>query len=60
MPLNYTIDAQSPILSYVGSGWAPISSTRDASYASYNNKTAVTTNHFGDTMTFSFFGTAIW
>lgn len=60
MMVNYTIDAPSPILQYVGSGWRPISPTNDDMYGFYNNQTAIATFEAGDSVTLEFYGTAIW
>ncbi|KAF8315855.1 hypothetical protein DL93DRAFT_812981 [Clavulina sp. PMI_390] len=59
MPVNYFIDAESPILSYSGSGWRPVLST-DIDYAPhYNNGTGMYTNTTGDSLEINFFGTGI-
>ncbi|KAF8315858.1 hypothetical protein DL93DRAFT_813714 [Clavulina sp. PMI_390] len=58
MSVGYFVDAESPILSYHGSGWLPMLST-NANAPLYNNKTGMYTNITGDSMSISFFGTGI-
>ncbi|KAF8315860.1 hypothetical protein DL93DRAFT_2078580 [Clavulina sp. PMI_390] len=60
MKLNYTIDAPSPILQYIGSGWTPISQSSDNEWSSYNNHTAIATPNNGDEVTLNFYGTGVW
>ncbi|KAF8315836.1 hypothetical protein DL93DRAFT_811791 [Clavulina sp. PMI_390] len=57
MRFNYTLDAPSPVLQYLGSGWTPI---QGADASNYRNNTAIRTSTKGDSLQFSFNGTGIW
>lgn len=60
MLVNFTVDALSPLISYIGGGWNPITNDTDSLLASYDNGTAVGTSQTGNYWTFEFYGTGVW
>ncbi|KAF8315838.1 hypothetical protein DL93DRAFT_2166436 [Clavulina sp. PMI_390] len=59
MKFNYTLDAPSPLLHYLGA-WSPVANASDTDVSLYRNGTAVKTYTTGDSAQFSFNGTGVW